>query len=202
MLKQEPEQQPDNRRQQSKQANASKAGHLEFRNVSLSYDSQHQALDDVSFRVHPGQFTAIVGHSGSGKSSIINLLMRFYQHQQGDILIDGHPLAALDEQTLRQSMGLVFQEPFVFTGTLEENITLDNKAITRDHAIAAVDKVQASSFINRLAGGLTMYPASVVNHSLPVNGNCSLSPELSPKSTLPAAGRGHSQYRRRDRAVY
>ena len=138
--------------------NSTLANTLEFRNVSLTYDGKHQALDDISFSVKPGQFTAIVGYSGSGKSSIINLLMGFYKHQQGDILIDGKTLQSIDEMTLHQSMGLVFQEPFVFTGTLEENITLNNKAITRNHAITAVEKVQASSFINKLSGGLDHVP--------------------------------------------
>ena len=138
--------------------NSTLANTLEFRNVSLTYDGKHQALDNISFSVKPGQFTAIVGYSGSGKSSIINLLMGFYKHQQGDILIDGKTLQSIDEMTLHQSMGLVFQEPFVFTGTLEENITLNNKAITRNHAITAVEKVQASSFINKLSGGLDHVP--------------------------------------------
>ena len=138
--------------------NSTLANTLEFRNVSLTYDGKHQALDNISFSVKPGQFTAIVGYSGSGKSSIINLLMGFYKHQQGDILIDGKTLQSIDEMTLHQSMGLVFQEPFVFTGTLEENITLNNKVITRNHAITALEKVQASSFINKLSGGLDHVP--------------------------------------------
>ena len=138
--------------------NSTQANTLEFRNVSLTYDGMHQALDNISFSVESGQFTAIVGYSGSGKSSIINLLMGFYKHQQGDILIDGKLLQSIDETTLHQSMGLVFQEPFVFTGTLEENITLNNKAITRNHATTAVEKVQASSFINKLSGGLDHVP--------------------------------------------
>ena len=163
VLKQEPEsihKQPPAPKNDDKTSpvNSTQANTLEFRNVSLTYDGKHQALDDISFSVKPGQFTAIVGYSGSGKSSIINLLMGFYKHQQGDILIDEKLLQSIDEMTLHQSMGLVFQEPFVFTGTLEENITLNNKAITRNHAIAAVEKVQAASFINKLSGGLDHVP--------------------------------------------
>lgn len=153
VLNQQQEQEGDNQ-----QPASSSAGHLEFRNVSLSYDGQHQALDNVSFRVKPGQFMAIVGYSGSGKSSIINLLMRFYPHQKGEILIDNQPLESLNEQVLRQNMGLVFQEPFVFTGTMEENIALGNLAITREHAEAAAKKVQASTFIRRLPGGFDHVP--------------------------------------------
>ena len=163
VLQQEPEsiyKQPPAQKNDDKTSsvNLTQANTLEFRNVSLTYDGIHQALDNISFSVESGQFTAIVGYSGSGKSSIINLLMGFYKHQQGDILIDGKLLQSIDEMTLRQSMGLVFQEPFVFTGTLEENITLNNKVITRNHAIAAVEKVQASSFINKLSGGLDHVP--------------------------------------------
>ena len=155
IYKQPPAQKNDDK---TSSVNSTQANTLEFRNVSLTYDGMHQALDNISFSVESGQFTAIVGYSGSGKSSIINLLMGFYKHQQGDILIDGKLLQSIDEMTLRQSMGLVFQEPFVFTGTLEENITLNNKVITRNHAITAVEKVQASSFINKLSGGLDHVP--------------------------------------------
>ena len=136
------------------------AGRLEFRNVSLSYDGRHQALDDVSFTVEPGQFTAIVGHSGSGKSSLINLLMRFYPWQSGEILVDGQPLETLDEEHLRQSIGLVFQEPYIFTGSLAENISLGNPAITMDKARQAAEKVHASRFIQRLSGQYDHVPAS------------------------------------------
>lgn len=127
-------------------------GELEFRNVTLSYDSKNQALNDVSFKVKPGQFTAIVGHSGSGKSSVINLLMRFYQHQQGDILVDGKPLADLNENTLRRGLGLVFQEPYIFSGTLSENISLNNADISDSQVRKAAEKVHANHFIERLEG--------------------------------------------------
>ncbi len=126
------------------------AGKLEFRDVTLSYDGQHKALDGVSFSAEPGQFIAIVGHSGSGKSSIINLLMRFYPCQQGEILVDGQPLGGMDEDRLRQGMGLVFQEPFIFTGTLSENISLGNPAISPESARLAAEKVHADRFIQRL----------------------------------------------------
>ena len=84
-------------------------GSLEFQNVTFSYDGKNTALDDVSFSVDPGQFVAIVGHSGSGKSSVINLLMRFYQHGSGQILIDHQSINRFEENTLRKSIGLVFR---------------------------------------------------------------------------------------------
>lgn len=135
-------------------------GKITFNNVSLSYDNKNQALDQVSFSVEPGQFVAIVGHSGSGKSSVINLLMRFYQHQQGSILVDDQPLSLLDEDSLRQGIGLVFQEPYIFSGTLAENITLNNPAITPEQMTAAARKVHADPFIEQLSGGYLHEPGS------------------------------------------
>ncbi|WP_067516215.1 ABC transporter ATP-binding protein [Endozoicomonas ascidiicola] len=133
-------------------------GKLEFKNVSLSYDSKNQALDDVSFTVDPGQFIAIVGHSGSGKSSVINLLMRFYQHQQGEILIDNQPLTNLSEEELRQGLGLVFQEPYIFSGTMAENISLNHQQITHDDVLVAARKVHADRFISNLSDGYEHKP--------------------------------------------
>lgn len=133
-------------------------GRLEFNNVTLSYDSKNLALDNVSFTVEPGQFVAIVGHSGSGKSSVINLLMRFYQHQEGQILIDNQPLSTLKEDTLRQGLGLVFQEPYIFSGTMAENISLNHQQITDEHVQAAAIKVHADPFIRGLDEGYEHKP--------------------------------------------
>ena len=133
-------------------------GKLVFNNVSLSYDSKNQALDNVSFTVEPGQFVAIVGHSGSGKSSVINLLIRFYQYQQGEILIDDQPLSNFREETLRQGIGLVFQEPYIFSGTMAENISLNHQHITDEQVQAAARKVHADPFIQNLAQGYQHKP--------------------------------------------
>ena len=135
-------------------------GELEFRNVSLSYDNRNQALDNVSFSVKPGQFMAIVGQSGSGKSSIINLMMRFYQHQQGDVLIDGIPLSQLDESSLRTGLGLVFQEPYIFNGSINENISLGDGAISEQDIQDAARKVHADRFINKLSGSYQHQPGA------------------------------------------
>nr|WP_306800392.1 ABC transporter ATP-binding protein [Endozoicomonas sp. YOMI1] len=135
-----------------------RSGKLAFNNVTLSYDSKNLALDNVSFTVEPGQFVAIVGHSGSGKSSVINLLMRFYQHQEGQILIDNQPLSTLQEDTLRQGLGLVFQEPYIFSGTMAENISLNHHQITDEHIQTAARKVHADPFIRRLDEGYEHKP--------------------------------------------
>ena len=119
---------PEECRKQAGSVNIN-SGKMTFKDVSLSYDGKNQALDNVSFTVEPGQFTAIVGHSGSGKSSIINLLMRFYQHQQGQVLIDGQSLNEMNESALRNHIGLVFQEPYIFSGSLAENISLNHADI-------------------------------------------------------------------------
>ena len=135
-------------------------GQLEFKHVDLSYDGKNRALNDVSFTVEPGQFTAIVGQSGSGKSSVINLLMRFYEHQQGDVLIDGISLKDMDEDTLRKTLGLVFQEPYIFSGSIQENISLNNPAISEERVKAAAEQVHAHDFINKLSGAYDNEPGT------------------------------------------
>ena len=113
----------------------------------------NKALDGISFTVEPGQFVALVGHTGSGKSSIVNLLMRFYDYQKGSVLVDNQPLALFSEQALRDSLGLVFQEPFVFQGSIAENIHLGKAEISEQGMKEAANRVQASGFIERLHDG-------------------------------------------------
>ncbi|WP_257266443.1 ABC transporter ATP-binding protein [Endozoicomonas sp. ONNA2] len=144
--------------QGNKESTEIHSGKLAFNNVTLSYDSKNRALDKVSFTVEPGQFVAIVGHSGSGKSSVINLLMRFYQHQEGQILIDDQPLSTLSEDTVRRGLGLVFQEPYIFSGTMAENISLNHHQITDAHVQAAARKVHADPFIQGLEKGYEHKP--------------------------------------------
>ncbi|MGI9281627.1 MAG: ABC transporter ATP-binding protein [Endozoicomonas sp.] len=128
-------------------------GKIEFRDVELSYDGNNKALDGINFTAEPGQFVALVGHTGSGKSSIVNLLMRFYQYQSGQILIDGQPLASFPEEELRQQLGLVFQEPFVFEGSIAENIHLGHEYVTDKEVWHAAQLVQAAGFIEKLPEG-------------------------------------------------
>ena len=121
--------------------------------MTFSYDGQTDVLKNISFTANPGETVALVGHTGSGKSSIINLLMRFYEFEQGDILIDGESVKNFKVQELRQKMGLVLQDPFLFFGDIESNIRLHNQAMTDEEVRASAEFVQADAFINQLPDG-------------------------------------------------
>ncbi|WP_099355285.1 ABC transporter ATP-binding protein [Fredinandcohnia onubensis] len=130
-----------------------KKGEIEFKNVSFSYDGKRDVLKNISFTAKQGETVALVGHTGSGKSSIINLLMRFYDIERGDILIDGHSINSYENNELRHKMGLVLQDPFLFVGTIKDNLRLNNPDI-KDHDIEEAAKfVQADGFIKKLEGG-------------------------------------------------
>ncbi|MEH7237335.1 ABC transporter ATP-binding protein [Bacillus sp. JJ1562] len=130
-----------------------KKGEIEFKNVSFSYDGKRDVLKNISFTAKKGETVALVGHTGSGKSSIINLLMRFYEIERGDILIDGQSIQSYENNELRQKIGLVLQDPFLFVGTIMENLRLNNPDIT-DHDIEEAAKfVQADQFIQKLEDG-------------------------------------------------
>ncbi|PSW20474.1 ABC transporter ATP-binding protein [Photobacterium sanctipauli] len=131
---------------------------IEFRNVSLTYDEGHKALSEVSFKAEGGKFTAIVGHSGSGKSSVINLLMRFYQHQQGEILVGGKPIQAMPDAQLRRLFGLVSQDPYIFSGSILENIDLSHRNADKAKVKVAAEQVKAAKFIERLSDGYDHQP--------------------------------------------
>lgn len=134
-------------------------GKIEFKNVSFSYDDENYVLKDISFTVNPGETIALVGHTGSGKSSIINVLMRFYDFQKGDVLIDGKSIRSFPMRELRHRTGLVLQDSFLFYGTIKDNIRLMNQAITDREIIDAARFVQADQFIEELPG---QYDARVV----------------------------------------
>jgi ATP-binding cassette, subfamily B, multidrug efflux pump len=125
-------------------------GKIEFRNVSFSYDGEQEVLKNISFTANPGETVALVGHTGSGKSSIINLLMRFYEIERGEILIDDIPLPQFENNELRKKVGLVLQDPFLFVGDISQNIRLYNKEISDDEVKEAARFVQASGFIEKL----------------------------------------------------
>lgn len=125
-------------------------GKIEFRNVSFSYDGEHDVLHNISFVAHPGETIALVGHTGSGKSSIINVLMRFYEFGEGHILIDDQDIRNFSIEELRQKMGLVLQDAFMFYGDIADNIRLLNKEITDEEVIEAAKFVQADNFIEQL----------------------------------------------------
>lgn len=128
-------------------------GEIEFRNVSFSYDGKRDVLKNISFTAKPGETVALVGHTGSGKSSIINLMMRFYEFERGDILIDGKSIKSYSEEELRRKMGLVLQDPFLFYGTVGDNIRLYNHSLTNDEIKSAAEFVQANYFIEKLENG-------------------------------------------------
>ena len=128
-------------------------GRIEFENVSFAYKNEDWILKDVSFKVDPGQSIALVGHTGSGKSTITNLLMRFYDVQRGRILLDGVNVREWDLQSLRENFAVVLQEIFLFSGTVAGNIRLGRQDITEDRVKWAAHEVSAEPFINRLHGG-------------------------------------------------
>lgn len=125
-------------------------GEIELRNVSFAYRDGVPVLKNISFRVAPGERVAIVGATGAGKSTIISLLCRFYDVQQGDILIDGVSIKDLDLDQLRQSLAIVLQDVFLFGGTIEENIRLWQKPISHEQVERASRWVHAHRFIDRL----------------------------------------------------
>lgn len=127
-------------------------GKVEFKDVTFSYDGQKDVLKNISFTANEGETVALVGHTGSGKSSIINLLMRFYEYEQGDILIDGVSLKAYPKEELRHKMGLVLQDPFMFYGTIDSNIRLHNGTLTEMQVREAAEFVRANEFIEKLPG--------------------------------------------------
>ena len=120
---------------------------IEFKNLTFSYDGEQDVLKDISFVVEPGTTTAIVGHTGSGKSSIINVLMRFYDYHSGSVEIDGYSLKSFSYDTLRKEIGLVLQDSFIFYGDVLRNIRLLNTTITQKEAQKAAQFVNADRFI-------------------------------------------------------
>src|SRR5581483_6411283 len=128
-------------------------GEIEFDHVWFAYQDEDWVLRDVSFRVAPGESIAFVGATGAGKTSLINLLARFYDPQRGRILVDGVDLRDLDQAELRRHLGVVLQDPFLFAGTIEHNIRLQNAAVTPDQVRQAAERVAAHRFIELLPRG-------------------------------------------------
>lgn len=128
-------------------------GHVEFKDVSFGYKEGELVLKNISFEANQGETIALVGHTGSGKSSIMNLLFRFYDYQEGAILLDGKELKDIPKQTLREHMGIVLQDPYLFTGTILSNITLDDPKITKEAAEKALRDVGADRVLANLEHG-------------------------------------------------
>lgn len=128
-------------------------GDIRFEHVSFSYDGKRDVLKDISFDVKNGQTIAFVGHTGSGKSSIINLFMRFYEFDRGQILIDGQDIKDYSQEALRKSIGLVLQEPFLYHGTIASNIRMYHEELTDEEIRQASAFVDVADFIESLPGG-------------------------------------------------
>ena len=128
-------------------------GSIEFKHVSFSYDGKRDVLQDISFSVKKGQTIAFVGSTGSGKSSIINLFLRFYEFERGQILIDGRDIKDYSQAELRRKIGLVLQDPFLYHGTVASNIQLYQEQLTREDIIEAAKFVDAHGFISQLPQG-------------------------------------------------
>jgi ATP-binding cassette subfamily B protein len=124
-----------------------------FENVSFEYVADKPVLHDVSFTAEPGQTVALVGHTGCGKSTIINLLARFYVPQKGRVLIDGLDLAQVTSESLHRQMGIVLQTNFLFTGTVMENIRYAQRGATDEQVIAAARALGSDTILGALKDG-------------------------------------------------
>ncbi|WP_053373661.1 ABC transporter ATP-binding protein [Paenibacillus sp. FJAT-27812] len=129
-------------------------GDVKFDDVSFAYKKDEYVLKHISFHARQGETVALVGHTGSGKSSILNLLFRFYDSNEGKIIVDGTDVQDIPKQHLRQHMGIVLQDPFLFTGTIASNISLDNPAISREKIEQSLRDVGAYEMFSQLKGGI------------------------------------------------
>ena len=129
-------------------------GGVEFKKLWFAYNKEDYVLKDINFKIKSGESIAFVGSTGSGKTSIINLINRFYEFQKGEILIDGKNIKDYNSSDLRENLGLVSQDVFLFSDTIINNITLFNDSISEDEVWRAIEKVGAEKFINSLPGKL------------------------------------------------
>jgi ATP-binding cassette subfamily B protein len=146
----EPEQDPD-------AEDAPKApegrGVIEFRNVSFSYTPEQPLIRDLSFRVEPGQTVAIVGPTGAGKTTLVNLIMRFYELESGAILLDGQDISKMTRYEVRERAGMVLQDPWLFSGTIRENIRYGRQSATDEEVAAAARATYVDRFVHTLPDG-------------------------------------------------
>jgi len=129
-------------------------GIVEFDKVWFAYDDKNHVLKDITFKVEPGETCALVGATGAGKTSVINLLNRFYDINRGEIKIDGVSVNQYELKALRQNIGVVLQDVFLFSGSIRQNITLGDDSINDDTILHAAELVGAGGFIEKLPGGL------------------------------------------------
>lgn len=128
-------------------------GSVEFRDVVFGYDPKRPVLKNVSFRVNPGETVAVIGPTGSGKTSAMALVHRFYEVQSGAVVVGGHDVRDVTQESLGEQVAMVLQEPFLFTGSIFENIRYNKASATREDVIAAAKAVGAHEFIARFANG-------------------------------------------------
>ncbi len=128
-------------------------GKIEFKNVHFAYDEPNWVLKGIDFKVAAGETIALVGHTGSGKTSIISILNRLYPFQSGEIILDGHPIESYSLNRLRASIGVVLQDVFLFSGSVYDNITLRNTNITKEQVQEAAKMIGMHDFIMQLPGG-------------------------------------------------
>src|SRR5690606_19722783 len=136
----------DNQIQDSGTHNSGIKGSIKFQNVWFAYQDEDWVLKDLSFEAKPGETIAFVGATGAGKSSIVNLINRFYEFQKGTILIDDIPVEEYDLEYLRNEIAVVLQDVFLFSDTVANNISLQNPAISREEIVKAAEAVGASTF--------------------------------------------------------
>ncbi|HCM88467.1 MULTISPECIES: ABC transporter ATP-binding protein [Vagococcus] len=129
-------------------------GHVVFDHVTFGYDPEKAILKEINFSADKGETIGLVGHTGSGKSSIINLLFRFYDPQQGAVLIDGQSLADKNRESIRENMGIVLQEPYLFSGTIATNVSMNDPKITDEMVTEALEKVGGKDLIAKLPLGI------------------------------------------------
>jgi ABC-type multidrug transport system fused ATPase/permease subunit len=128
-------------------------GEIRFDNVSFSYQPDVEVLHDINLVIKPGETVAIVGRTGAGKSSLMNLIARFYEVTKGKVTLNGYDVRSVTQQSLRHQIGIVPQDPFLFSGTIEENIRYGKISATHDQIIQAAKTASAHDFINRLERG-------------------------------------------------
>ncbi len=140
-----------------------KEGNVEFQDVEFEYVKNTPVLSDISFVAKKGETIALVGHTGSGKSSIINLLFRFYDSNKGKILIDNQDIREYSRESLRKDLGIVLQDPYIFSGTISTNISMNEENITEEMTLDALKQVGGEFIINKLSDG--------INHEVSERGN-------------------------------
>lgn len=130
-------------------------GNVKFDNVSFSYNGKDEVLKNISFEAKQGETVALVGHTGSGKSSIMNVLFQFYEFEKGKLTIDGQDVKEMPKQATREHMGIVLQDPFLFSGTVASNVSLENETISNERIVKALRDVGAEKFANNINEEIT-----------------------------------------------